>query len=240
MVNPHGSAVNRSMLARSLDCYEAIRLMPAMPPRCSDVELLRAWEAAMRAWINGPLWLSLRRKESGFHDRNHDQAHQVAQRSRGDRQEPGALAHLPAAAAARLRRGPGRGVRAAAATAAPLLDGQPAPDWLTLAEVCALAGVGRATVNKAVFRTRHPHPLDLVAAKWWLPRAVGVAEGFALADVLAWIEARHEITRAAACPPELGVGVAGSGLPHSPGSAITGGGIYHAPSGRARAERRPA
>jgi hypothetical protein len=69
---------------------------------------------------------------------------------------------------------------------------------LGLAEVCAAAGVGPDSVNRAVFLTRKGRALP--GDPNHLPRAMRIARGFARADVLRWIAAREAIASPAMAP----------------------------------------
>lgn len=64
------------------------------------------------------------------------------------------------------------------------------PDLMTIDQVAGLAGVGRATVHKAVFQTK----AGLVSrgATNFLPRASRCRAGFRASDVLEWLSARGQ------------------------------------------------
>ncbi len=233
MKTPQGFTVSREFLRdRAPDLREALELMPQPPPRSCGTDLAFQFAEAMRLWTNGPLWMAHARERAGFCERPTLDIRDSGAPRVGDPQQRPALAPLHPDGGRQLGGGAPDGV-------------QPPPDdpgrpglheaarhdfkYLTDQEAAALAGVGLATLRKAVFLTRLGHALARPGSKWWLPRAHGIRDGLRRDDVEAWIAARHGDSSAAA----------GSGLPLSPRPAITGGGSRNAPSGRHQ-ERRPA
>lgn len=181
---PWGRAVKREMLERAPSLDHAIELMPSPPPPNSDIELVRAWERAMRRWLSGPLWLAKVRHQEGL-----DEAIPPLERGsdpRADQHEQEACRRLPQAGGPERPRG---GTRTAQAAASAVHRRR-----LTMQEVCDRAGVTAAVVNRAVFMTRQG--LSSPGDPNHLPRAMRTRAGFRLSDVDIWIEARDRIERA--------------------------------------------
>ena len=183
--HPHGYWLSRDRLRSAPTLLEAIECMPAEPPKCADIELLRAWERAMCAWRNEILFTALAKEREGLNDLRRVEDRHLPRRSPGRAHaEPRAPPALPEDAPA--ARGAGRAALAVAAQ-----DGAGLPRLLTAEEVANLARVSVHTVNKAIFLTRQGRAAP--GSKWYLPRAARVRGGFHREDVGRWLHARGQL-----------------------------------------------
>ncbi len=184
-------SVDRAVLYAAPELLDALALRPSLPPRCSNIGMMRAYESAMRFWESSILAPALQRTEAGIHDPFPREIALLGAAEWRTGEE------LPAHGRLR-RRVPGGGTQRGRTPAPDLARNADdlrncLPFYLTNSEVCHLGRVTRDTVNRAVFLTRQG--LAEPGSPQYLPRAKRIAAGFERSAVAAWLEARGQLPR---------------------------------------------